>query len=75
MEQPRIDALIYLVFNINPQNLPPVVEVEENLADPFSVDPHITWAICCIGLSVILMLIVCATAAVDRRQTEKGPDR
>ena len=73
---PRSMPLIYLVFNINPQNLPPVVEVEENLADPFSVDPHITWAICCIGLSMILTLIVaCATASGDHRQTGERRDK
>ena len=56
--------LVYLVFNVNPKNLPPVVEVEDRPTDPFLTDPHITWAICCIGLLKILIVIVCATNKV-----------
>ena len=73
---PGSTPLIYLVFNVNPQNLPPVVEVEDNPVDPFSVDPHITWAICCIGLAMILTSIVaCATALGDHRQTGERRDK
>ena len=53
--------LVYLVFNVNPKNLPPVVEIEDRPTGPFSTDPHITWAICCIGPSTMLILIVCTT--------------
>jgi mannose-6-phosphate isomerase-like protein (cupin superfamily) len=72
---PESKPLVYLVFNVNPKNLPPVVEVEDRPADPFSVDPHITWAICCIGLSVILMVIVCATTSGDHRHTGERRDK
>jgi len=73
---PGTKPLIYLVFNVNPQNLPPVVEVEDNPVDPFSVDPHITWAICCIGLAMILTSIVaCVTALGDHRQTGERRDK
>jgi len=50
------------VFNINPNDQPPVIEVEDRPADPFSTDPHITWAMYCIGLSMILTLIVNGTS-------------
>jgi hypothetical protein len=73
---PGSTPLKYLVFNVNPKNLPPVVEVEDHPADPLSVDPHITWAICCIGLSMILTLIVvCATALGDHRQAGERRDK
>jgi mannose-6-phosphate isomerase-like protein (cupin superfamily) len=42
---PGSQPLVYLVFNVNPKNLPPVVEVEDRPADPFSTDSHITLAI------------------------------
>jgi hypothetical protein len=63
---PGSKALTYLVFNINPPNLPPVVEVEDRPTDPLSTNSHITWAIYCIGLSMILVLIVCTISTVDR---------
>jgi mannose-6-phosphate isomerase-like protein (cupin superfamily) len=72
---PGSKPLVYLVFNVNPKNLPPVVEVEDHPADPFSTDPHITWAIFCIGLSVILTLIVCATTRVDHRHAGERRDK
>jgi mannose-6-phosphate isomerase-like protein (cupin superfamily) len=72
---PGSKPLVYLVFNVNPKNLPPVVEVEDHPADPFSTDPHITWAIFCIGLSVILTLIVCATTRVDQRHAGERRDK
>ncbi len=59
---PGSKPLIYLVFNINPNDQPPVIEVEDRPADPFSTDPHITWAMYCIGLSMILTLIVNGTS-------------
>jgi mannose-6-phosphate isomerase-like protein (cupin superfamily) len=72
---PGSQPLVYLVFNVNPKNLPPVVEVEDHPEDPFSTDPHITWAIYCIGLSVILMVIVCATTRVDHRHAGERRDK
>jgi mannose-6-phosphate isomerase-like protein (cupin superfamily) len=74
---PGSTPLIYLIFNVNPKNLPSVVEVEveDHPADQFSTDPHITWAIYCIGLSVILMVIVCATTRVDHRRAGERRDK
>jgi mannose-6-phosphate isomerase-like protein (cupin superfamily) len=59
---PGSKPLIYLVFNVNPNDSPAVVEIEDRPADPFSTDPHVTWAMYCIGLSMILTLIVSATS-------------
>jgi mannose-6-phosphate isomerase-like protein (cupin superfamily) len=73
---PGPNPLVYLVFNVNPKNLPPVVEIEDHPTDPFSIDPHITWAIYCIGLSVILMVIVCATTTrADHSPAGKRRDK
>jgi mannose-6-phosphate isomerase-like protein (cupin superfamily) len=72
---PGSQPLVYLVFNVNPKNLPAVVEVEDRPEDPFSTDPHMTLAIYCIAASVILTLIVCATTRVDHRHAGKHRDK
>jgi hypothetical protein len=78
---PGSKPLIYLVFNINPGDQPAVVEAEERPADPFSTDSHLTWAMYCVGLAMILTLIVNATSmgrergkSVDRNGNERGKD-
>jgi mannose-6-phosphate isomerase-like protein (cupin superfamily) len=72
---PGSKPLIYLVFNINPKDRPAVVEIEDRPADPLSTDPHITWAICCIGLSIFLMVIVSATSLGKGRGERVNEDR
>jgi len=72
---PGSQPLVYLVFNVNPKNLPAVVEIEDRPEDPFSTDPHMTLAIYCIAASVILTLIVCATTRVDHRHAGKHRDK
>jgi mannose-6-phosphate isomerase-like protein (cupin superfamily) len=42
---PGSAPLIYLVFNINPKNTAPVVEIEDHAVGNTTTDPHPTWAI------------------------------
>jgi len=35
--------------------------------DPFSGDPHVTWAICCIALALIASLLLLADGIVKER--------
>jgi mannose-6-phosphate isomerase-like protein (cupin superfamily) len=65
---PGSNPLIYLVFNVNRKDKPAVVEVADQSVDPRSTDPHITWAMYCVGLSILLMLIVSVTSM----RKEKG---
>jgi len=62
VEQSRLEAAHLFGLHINPKDKPAVIEVEDRPADPFSTDSHITWAMYCIGLSMILTLIVNATS-------------
>jgi mannose-6-phosphate isomerase-like protein (cupin superfamily) len=72
---PGSEQLVYLVFNVNPKNLPPVVEVDGPPADVFSTDSRITWAIYCIVVSMILIVIVSATTRVDHRHVGERRDK
>jgi hypothetical protein len=65
---PDSKPLVYLVFNINPKDEPPVIAVDDHPEDPFSVNPHITWAIYCVALSIVLTLLVGAARTLDDDQ-------
>lgn len=69
---PGSKPLIYLVFNINPSDKQAVVEIEGQPADPIATDPHITRAIYCVGLSILLTLIVNATSIGKKRNKQAG---
>jgi mannose-6-phosphate isomerase-like protein (cupin superfamily) len=71
---PGLKSLIYLVFNINSKDKPAVVEIEDRPADPFSTDSHLTWAIYCVGISMFLTLIVCATSMGKRGVRDNPPN-
>lgn len=68
---PGSKPLIYLVFNINPKGVPPVVDPDDY--DAFLANSHVTWAIYCIALSLVLTVLVFATTSVDHDQ--KTDDR
>lgn len=59
--------LIYLVFNINPKNISPVVEIEDPAVGNTTTDPHVTWAIGCVTLSMLLTLLISIKSMLDRR--------
>jgi mannose-6-phosphate isomerase-like protein (cupin superfamily) len=65
---PGLKPLVYLVFNINPKGVPPVVGPDDYAADPFLANSHVTWAIYCIALSLVLTVLVFATTRVDHDQ-------
>jgi hypothetical protein len=62
---PGDTPLIYLLFNINPKEEPPVVESAEYLKDPFLGNSHVTWAIYCVFLSMIMTVLVAAKIGAD----------
>jgi hypothetical protein len=55
---PGLKPLVYLLFNVNPNKEPPVVEFTEYAKDPFSGNSHVNWAIGCVALSAILTALV-----------------
>jgi mannose-6-phosphate isomerase-like protein (cupin superfamily) len=69
---PGATPLVYLVFNVSPEDLPPVVKVDESANGPLLSNSHVTWAIYCVALSMILTFIVCAMTWVDPHQIEGG---
>jgi hypothetical protein len=65
---PGTTPLVYLLFNVNPKDEPPVLAANERpieLIDPFSSDFHISVAIYCIAISMILTVVVAARIAAD----------
>lgn len=65
---PGTTPLVYLLFNVNPKDEPPVLAAGERpveLIDPFSGDFHVSVAIYCIVLSMLLTVVVAARIAAD----------
>jgi mannose-6-phosphate isomerase-like protein (cupin superfamily) len=71
---PGRKPLIYLVFNVSPKDLPPVLRVDGQASDPVAANAHVTWAIYCIVLSMIVTLILWITIKLDRDQGIKTPN-
>jgi hypothetical protein len=67
--KPGQNPLIYLLFNISPSDTEPVVVLDQRSDDVFLRDPHLTWAIWCVGLSMLLTAIVASTTLPDRKRT------
>ncbi len=63
---PGLTPLIYLLLNVNPEGEPAVVGAAEEEKDPFSGDSHVTWAIYCVGFSMILTVLVSARMSIDK---------
>jgi hypothetical protein len=73
---PGLKPLIYLLFNVNPKDLDPVIVQDQPPDDPFSRDPHLTWAIYCVALSMVATLIVMwGTMADYHREKRNRSDR
>jgi hypothetical protein len=62
---PGLSPLIYLLFNVNPKDVDPVIVLDQRPEDPFSGDPHRTWALYCVAISMILMLVVSSATVAD----------
>lgn len=75
---PGTTPLVYLLFNVNPKDEPPVVAADKRpteLMDPFSGNFHLSVAIYCIALSMILTLVVAAWIAADFNEDRKPGGR
>lgn len=62
---PGPNPLIYLLFNVSPRDTEPVIALEQRAEDQFARDPHLTWAIYCIALSMLLAVIVSSSTAAE----------
>jgi mannose-6-phosphate isomerase-like protein (cupin superfamily) len=62
---PGSTPLIYLLLNVNPEGGPAVVGATEEQKDPFSGNSHLTWAIYCVGFSIILTVLISARLSMD----------
>ena len=66
---PGTTPLVYLLFNVNPEDEPPVLAANERpveqLINPFSGDFHLSVAIYCIAISMMLTVVVAAMIAAD----------
>jgi hypothetical protein len=77
---PGILPLVYLVFNVSPSGLPPVLKVDDWPSDPDRNSAHVTAAMYCIALSLALILIVYVTSRPGRSKIkirsshDKRPD-
>jgi mannose-6-phosphate isomerase-like protein (cupin superfamily) len=77
---PGLQPLIYLVFNVNPKDIEPVIVQDQQPDDPFSRDPHLTLAIYCVAISMFLTLMVMSGTIADyhrekRRRLDRDDDR
>jgi mannose-6-phosphate isomerase-like protein (cupin superfamily) len=77
---PGLKPLIYLVFNVNPKDIEPVVVQDQQPEDPFSRDPHLTLAIYCVAISMALTLMVMSGTISDyhrerRQKLDRDDDR
>jgi hypothetical protein len=73
---PGPNPLIYLLFNVNPKGIDPVLVLDQHPADPVSNDPHLTWALYCVAISMILTLVVSSATVADYyEELKKGARR
>jgi mannose-6-phosphate isomerase-like protein (cupin superfamily) len=69
---PGLKPLIYLLFNVNPKDLDPVVVQDQQPEDPFSRDPHLTLAIYCVAISMFLTLLVSSGTMSDYHRDRRS---
>jgi mannose-6-phosphate isomerase-like protein (cupin superfamily) len=73
---PGLKPLVYLLFNVNPKDIDPVIVQDQQPDDPFSRDPHLTWAIYCVAISMALTLMVMSGTIADyHRERRRRLDR
>ena len=73
---PGLKPLIYLVFNVSPKDIEPVIVKDQQPEDPFSRDPHLTLAIYCVAISMALTLMVMSGTISDyHRERRQKLDR
>jgi mannose-6-phosphate isomerase-like protein (cupin superfamily) len=70
---PGLQPLIYLVFNVNPKGVDPVVvQGQQQPDDPFSRDLHLTLAIYCVAISMFLTLLVMSGTIADYHREKRS---
>jgi mannose-6-phosphate isomerase-like protein (cupin superfamily) len=69
---PGLQPLIYLLFNINPKGVEPTVGVKPRPEGPFARDPHLTVAMYCVAISMILMLVVSSGSIADYHRERRA---
>jgi hypothetical protein len=72
---PGVNPLIYLLFNVNPKDIDPVIALDQQPDDPFSRDPHLTWAIYFVAVSMALTLVVFSATVSDYYEELKAGAR
>jgi mannose-6-phosphate isomerase-like protein (cupin superfamily) len=77
---PGLKPLVYLVFNVSPKDIDPVVVQDQQPDDPFMRDPHLTVAIYCVGISMFLTVMVMSGTIGEyhrerRRRLDRDDDR
>ena len=73
---PGLKPLVYLLFNVNPKDVVPVVGQDQRPQDPLLRDRHLIWAIFCVALSMVLTLIVSSGTIADyHRERRQRLDR
>jgi hypothetical protein len=59
------------LFNVNPKDVAPVVGQDQRPEDPFLRDRHLTWAIFCVALSMVVTLIVSSGTIADYHREKR----
>jgi len=69
---PGLQPLIYLLFNVSPRDVDPVIAAERQPKDPFLRDRHLTVAIYCVAISMMLMLVLSSGAMADYHRERRN---
>lgn len=69
---PGLQPLTYLLFNVNPRDIDPVIASQMYPKDPFQHDPHLTIAIYCVAISMILTLVISSGAMADYHREKRN---
>jgi mannose-6-phosphate isomerase-like protein (cupin superfamily) len=69
---PGLQPLTYLLFNVSPRDVDPVIAADQQPKDPFSRDPHLTVAIYCVAISMMLMLVLSSGAMADYHRDRRN---
>lgn len=72
---PGLKPLIYLLFNINRKDAAPVIGLDQQPEDPFLRDRHLTVAIYCVALSMLLTVVVSSFIIADHHRQRAQRDR
>jgi mannose-6-phosphate isomerase-like protein (cupin superfamily) len=77
---PGLKPLIYLVFNVNPKDIEPVVVQDQQPEDPLSQNSHVALAAFCIAFLMAMTLVVMSSNISDdyrggRNRADRDDDR